>query len=173
MLHLSLVLNFIPPQSHQEYKTDKKVILSEMIGQLDLSKLYKFHNISWFHISWDIKPEPNYLMVADFVKYYTSIPISHSCRFYEILHQNPNISCFRLHEILHQTHNISSLQISWYIITKPQYLMVEDFVICYTRTIISHGCRFYEILHHIYNISCLQILWDITLVHNISCFIFH
>ena len=39
---VSLVLNFIPPKSHQEYKTDKKVILSEEIGQLDLIILCEF-----------------------------------------------------------------------------------------------------------------------------------
>ena len=52
-LRLSLVLNFIPPQSHQEYKNDKRVIPSEKIGQLDLSKLCEFCNKICFRLIED------------------------------------------------------------------------------------------------------------------------
>ena len=48
-------------------------------------------------------------------------------------------------------------------VTRSQYYMVIDFVRYYTRTTISHVCRFWENT----NISCadcrLQIAWDITL----------
>ena len=40
--------------------------------------------------------------------------------------------------------------------------MVADFVRYYTRTTISHSCRFGEILHANHTISWFQILWDIT-----------
>ena len=70
-----------------------------------ISRGWRFHeishlkpNISWSHISWDIKQEPQYLMITDFERYYTRTQISHVWRFCEILHQN---------------HNISWLQVSW------------------------------------------------------------
>ena len=47
-------------------------------------------------ISWDIRPGPQYLMVVDFVRYYTRTTISHGCRFCEILHQNHNISWLQI-----------------------------------------------------------------------------
>ena len=56
---------------------------------------------------------PIYLMVADFMRYYTRIKISHDCRFHEILKQNQNISW---------------LQISWDITPESKYLMVADFM---------------------------------------------
>ena len=63
--------------------------------------------ISWSQISWVISPKSKYLMVADFMRYYTRIKISHAedfmrfyarikishgCRFHEILHQNQDMS---------------------------------------------------------------------------------
>ena len=41
--------------------------------------------------------------------------------------------------------------------------MVAYFMRYYTRTKISHACRFHEILHTSLNISWLHISWDITL----------
>ena len=73
-----------------------------------------------------------YLMVANFMGYYTRIKIPHGCRYHETLHQN------------------------------KKYLMVADFMRYYTRINISHGCRFREILHQDQHISWLQISWDIT-----------
>ena len=49
-------------------------------------------NISFLRISWDFTPESQYLMVADFMRYYTRIPISQGCKFHEIFHQNWYIS---------------------------------------------------------------------------------
>ena len=69
--------------------------------------------ISWVQIWWDITPESTYLMVTDFIRYYTKIKISHGCIFHEILHQNQNISC---------------LKISWAITPQSKYLMVADFM---------------------------------------------
>ena len=130
-------------------------------GKVTLSQyleiLHQNHNISWLHISWDITPAPQYLIfadfvryytrtiisryltVADFVRYYTITTISHGCRFCEILHQN---------------HNILVLYILWDITQEPQYPKVKDLVRCFTepknnmvadfvtyhtRTTISHG----------------------------------
>ena len=67
--------------------------------------------ISWVQISWVITPKSKYLVVADFMRYYTRIKISHGCRFHEILHQN---------------HNISWLQISWEVIPGLLYLIVAE-----------------------------------------------
>ena len=80
------------------------------------------HNILWLQISWDFTQEPQYLMTADFMRYYTWTGISYGCRFHEILYQN---------------HNISWLQISWDLTPNPWYLMVTDFMRYYTRTTIS------------------------------------
>ena len=100
-----------------------------------------------FQILWDILPEPKYLMIADFVRYYTNTSISHG---------------YRLHEIIHHNHNISWLPISWDITPKLQYLMVPD-VLRYLITItISHECKFLEILYLKFNNSWLQISWYIT-----------
>ena len=60
--------------------------------------LHQNHNISWLQISWYNTPKPHYLMVANFIRYFTNTTIFHGCRFDEIIHQN---------------HNISWLQISW------------------------------------------------------------
>ena len=98
--------------------------------------LHQNHNIFWLQISWDIAPEPKYLMVRDFMRYYPKPQyfMYLGCRFCEILHQNQNISCCIFHEIIHQTQNISRLQISWDITPESQYLMVADFLRYYTRT---------------------------------------
>ena len=95
-------------------------------------------------------------MVANFMRYYTRIKISHGCRFHEILHQNQNISCWRFHEILRQNKNISWLQISWDITPESRYVMVVDIMRYYARIKISHGCRFHEILYQSQNISWLS-----------------
>ena len=87
--------------------------------------LHQNQYISWLQISWDITLESKYLMIADFMRYYTKIKISHG---------------FRFHEILHQNQNISWLQISWDITQESKYLMVADFMRYYTRTKTSHGC---------------------------------
>ena len=97
-------------------------------------------------LSWDILSESKYLMVADFMRYYTRIKISHGGRF---------------HAMLHQHQYISWLQISWDIIPKSKYLMAANFMRYYTGIKISHGCRFHEILYQNQNISWLQISWDI------------
>ena len=100
------------------------------------------------------------ITISDFMWYYTRTPISHGCRFHEILHQTTISRGCIFHEILYQNPNISWLQISWDITPKPQYLMVAYFMRYYTRTLISNGWRFHEILHHHHNISWLQISWD-------------
>ena len=41
-------------------------------------------------------------------------------------------------------------------IPEPQYPMVAYFVIYYTRTTISHGCRFLEILHQNHKQKLIQ-----------------
>ena len=51
-----------------------------------------WYQISQFQILSDIKPEPKYLMVADFMRYYSWTTISHGYRFCEILLRNDNIS---------------------------------------------------------------------------------
>ena len=89
------------------------------------------HKTSWLQILWHITPEPQYLMVADFMRYYTITTISHGCRFSDILHKTPNNSW---------------LKISWGITPKPQYLMDADCMRYYNRTRISHGSRFRDIL---------------------------
>ena len=62
-------------------------------------------------ILWDITPEPQYLIVEDFVRYDTITTIYHGCRFCEILHQNPNISW---------------MQVAWDIITEPYLILVAN-----------------------------------------------
>ena len=115
---------------------------------LDWSCLFDWLT-EWMNPIYRLKSK--YLMVADFMTYYTRTKISHGCRFHEILHQNKNIQWF--HEILHQSQNISWLQISWDITPESKYLMVADFMRYYTRIKISHGCRFHEILHQNQNIT--------------------
>ena len=76
-------------------------------------------------ISKDIKPEPHYLMVKDFMIYikkfflsfwyHTRITISHGWRFREISQYNRNISWLQISWELHHNHSISWRQISWYI----------------------------------------------------------
>ena len=48
--------------------------------------LHHIHNIPGLQNLWDVSQKQQYLMVANFVKYYTNTTISHSCRFCEILH---------------------------------------------------------------------------------------
>ena len=87
-------------------------------------KLNKNHNFSWLHISWDITPGPQYLIIADFMRYYTPEPkISHGCWFYEIWHQKLNISW---------------LQILWDITPEPQHLIFKS--IC--RLVVLAFCLF-------------------------------
>ena len=89
------------------------LVVSDSI--LDISSGQVCHNISWLKIQWDITPKPKYLMVPDFMRYYTKTTISHGCRFHEILHRTLiSRGCIN-HETLHQNHNISRLQISWHI----------------------------------------------------------
>ena len=121
-------------------------LLNEWIQYIIYVDVCPISCISWVQISWYITPESKYVMVADFMRYYTKIKISHGCVFHEILHQN---------------HNISWLQISWDITPEQQYLIDADLVRYYTRTTVSHGFRFCEILYQDNNISLLQILWDI------------
>ena len=102
--------------------------------------------IGWLKDWNDITPETKYVMVEDFMRYYNRITISHGCRFYEILHQNQNISWF---------------QISWDITPESKYLMAADFMRYIIKIKISHGCIFREILHQNQNISWLRISWDI------------
>ena len=143
----------------------------EILYQITISHGYRFRDILhqnlksvWLQISWDITQEPQYLRVADFMRYCTRTTISHGCRFHDIIHHN---------------HNISWLTIAWDIAPKPQYLMVADFVRYYTSTqylmfhislelrclivldfmrhfiriTISHDCRFHEILYQNHYIS--------------------
>ena len=70
-------------------------------------------------------PNILYLMVADFMRYYTRTTISLGCRFFEILLQY---------------HNISWLQISRDTVPEPKHLMVTDFTRYYPKTTIFHGC---------------------------------
>ena len=115
-------------------------------------------------------------MVADFMRYYTWIKKSQSCRFHDILYQSQLSHGCRFHEILsrvkishgcifheifHQYQNISLLQISWDILPESKYLVVADFMRYYATIKISHGCRFHEILRQNQNISWLQISWYI------------
>ena len=102
--------------------------------------LHKTPNNSWLKISLDITPKPQYpkvedlvrcytepqnIMVADFVTYYTRTIISRYLR----------------------------LQFLWDITPLPQYLMDADLVRYYTRTTISHGCRFHEIFHQNHQVA--------------------
>ena len=110
--------------------------------------LHQNHNISWLQILWNITPHLQYLMLADFVRYYTStqylmfhislelrclivldfmrhfirITIYHGCRFMRYYYTRTTIShSCRFHDMLHQNHNISWMQISWDIMSEPQY----------------------------------------------------
>ena len=72
------------------------------------------------------------------LKMYAKYPVSHGCKFHEILHQNQNIPW---------------LQISWDIAPESKYPLVADFMRYYTRIKISRGCKFYEILRQDQNIN--------------------
>ena len=88
----------------------------------DFVKLLSQNNkISWLHISLDIPPEPQYLKVANILRYFIKIKISHAYRYHEIFHQSQNILWlyvdikikishgYRYHEIFPQDQNISWL----------------------------------------------------------------
>ena len=102
-----------------------------------------WYQISQFQILSDIKPEPKYLMVADFMRYFIRIKISHGCRFHKILHQNQNNLCLQISwDILPEW-----LQMSWDITPELLHLMTADFMRYYTGINLSDGCRYQEILH--------------------------
>ena len=112
------------PSNFMRYFSRTRISLGCRIHEiLHLRDNFKNHNTSWLQIFWGITSHPKYLIVANFVRYYTRTTKCHGCIF---------------HEIVQQIHNISCLQILWDI---------------YTRTTMSHGCRFYEISHQNYNIS--------------------
>ena len=106
--------------------------------------IYQSQDISWLHISWHISPESKYLMVADFMRYYTK-------------------ALNRLNRLEYDSIRVH-LIIKWelYIIPKSKYLMAIDFMRYNMRTKISLGFRFLEILPQHQNISWLQMSWDIT-----------
>ena len=84
----------------------------------------------------------------NFIFFHITITIFHflSHNYNNIFRLN-QISCsFRFMRYIIR-HNISWLQISWDITPKPQHLTVADFMRYYTKTTISHGCRFHEIWH--------------------------
>ena len=106
-------------------------------------------HISWLQILWDITPGSTYLMVANFMRYYTRTMISHGWRFHEILHQN---------------HNILWLLISWNVLVYRNHnisIMVAYLMTYYTRSTIAHGCSFHKILHQNHIFSLLQISCNI------------
>ena len=72
----------------------------------------------------------------------------------KILHRSTICHGWGFPEILHPCHNIHWLKISWDIITEAQYLMDADLVRYYTKTTISHGCRFFEMLEPQYFMEC-------------------
>ena len=92
-------------------------------------------------------PESKYLMVANFMRYYTRIKISYGCRS---INQSICISGF-------YKDIVDRLWISRDITPESKYTMVADFTTYYTRIKISHGCRFHEILHKNQNIPWLHI----------------
>ena len=127
-----------------------------LLNQITISHGCRFRDILnqnlnsiWLQISWDITQEPQYLMVADFMRYYTRTTISHGCRFCEILHQN---------------HNISWLQILWDIRPGPQYIMKSA-----TKTYCGAGVISQKICNQVMlwfwcNISQNLKIWDIVIL---------
>ena len=94
--------------------------------------------ISCLQISWDITPtEPQYLMVEDFMRYYTRIAISFGCRYHEILHKN---WCM-VADFMNQNCYIFLLQISWDITPVTNLQLVCPFCLF---VFLSH-CFFIEI----------------------------
>ena len=67
------------------WKSSKYLTVREILLQI--------HNISRLQNLWDISPKRQYLMVADFVRYYTSNTISGGCRFCDI---TPDPQCLYL-----------------------------------------------------------------------------
>ena len=114
--------------------------------------LHQCHIILCLLIVWDIIPNPQYLMAAYFMIYYSKTTISHGCWFHEIYSRTTISHGCLFCDILYQNHNISWLQISWDITQLSHYLIVEDFLIFYMRSSMFHGCRFDKILHQDHNI---------------------
>ena len=82
--------------------------------------LHQCHIILCLLIVWDIIPNPQYLMAAYFMIYYSKTTISHGCWFHEIYSRTTISHGCLFCDILHQNHNISWLQISWDITPEPQ-----------------------------------------------------
>ena len=97
-LDITLSIEYCCKYTIQEQKWLNKNHVWKQQNQYNKTEIWYYEilhshlNISWMKISWDITPEPQYIMVADFVRYCTSTTISHDCITCEKLHQNPNIS---------------------------------------------------------------------------------
>ena len=91
------IANISPKTGHLDNKTEIfQVKWDIIVPWIMVSHCFRFyeifyqdqnvqHNISWLQILWDITPEPQYLTVADIMRYH--IIISLGCRFHAILYQ--------------------------------------------------------------------------------------
>ena len=106
------------------------------------------HNISWLQVFFSFvfvffsfcifvflscclfyfPPKPQCLMITSFVTYHTRATM------------------------------VKISHCSWDSSPDPQYLTFAEFMRCFTKTTISHGCRFREILHLQHNV-CISLLY--------------
>ena len=91
--------------------------------------------LSFLSFSSYCTPDPQYLMVADFMRYYTRTTISHRTKGQKVKYTKYRKT------------------VRWWAagfmryLPEPWYLMIADYMTYNTGTTISFDCRFHEILH--------------------------